>query len=389
MADLLITRARLGDQPEPVDVLVRDGVVHSVSADPILDHGADVIDADGRLLLPGLVEAHCHLDKTLFGREWVPHSAADTLADRIGTDWTRRTELGIPDPEAMEALARAMSAAGTTSIRTHTDVDPEVGLRGIELVADLTDRLAELVDIQQVAFPQHGLLSREGTADLLDAALRNGAAVVGGLDPGAEGDAAGYLDVVFGLADRHSAMVDLHLHTGGQEGLDEIGLVAERATALGLAGQVVLSHVYALGAAPADAARAVADRLAAAGVGVVTAAPYSYPVPDLRILRDAGVVVGIGHDGIRDLWGPYGTGDLLERACHIAYRSHFRRDEDIDLVLAAATTGGAHLLGRPPGGVRPGDPADLLLIAAQAPAEAVVAHPPGRIVIRAGRVVSV
>jgi len=388
MADLLVTGARLADLQGLTDVLIRDGVVHSVTTGATPDPAAEVVDADGRLLLPGLVEAHCHLDKTLFGREWVPHSAEDTLTDRIRTDRIRRTELGIPDPDAMAALVRAMSGHGTTSIRTHTDIDPEVGLRGVALVAELAARASGRVDIQQVAFPQHGLLGLAGTPDLLDAALRNGATVVGGLDPGAEGDAVAYLDVVFGLAERHAAMVDLHLHTGGQEGLAEVDLVIERTRALGLAGRVVLSHVYALGAAPEADARAVADRLAAAGVGVVTAAPYSYPVPDLRILSDAGVVVGCGHDGIRDLWGPYGTGDLLERACHVAYRSHFRRDEDIELVLEAATTGGRRLLGLPPAGVRPGDPADLVLVPARTPAEAVVTHPPGRTVIKAGRVVS-
>jgi cytosine/creatinine deaminase len=388
MADLLIQRARLGDRPDPVDVLVRDGVVHSVADDVTPAEGAEVVDAGGRLVLPGLVEAHCHLDKTLFGREWVPHAAADTLADRIATDFNRRTELGIPDPQAMAALVQAMSVCGTTTIRTHTDVDPQVGLRGVELVAELAVRSAGSVDIQQVAFPQHGLLSRAGTADLLDAALRSGASVVGGLDPGAEGDADAYLDAVFGIAEKHAAMVDLHLHTGGADGLAEVDLVVERTKALGMAGRVVLSHVYALGTADADTARAVADRLAGAGVGVVTAAPYSYPVPDLRVLHEAGVVVGIGHDGIRDLWGPYGTGDLLERACHVAYRSHFRRDDEIELVLAAAITGGRQLLGIDPVGVRPGDPADLVLVPAGTRAEAVVAHLPGRVVIKGGRVIT-
>jgi cytosine deaminase len=125
--------------------------------------------------------------------------------------------------------------------------------------------------------------------------------------------------------------------------------------------------------------------VAAGGVGVVTAAPYSYPVPDLRVLHQAGVVVGIGHDGIRDLWGPYGTGDLLERACHVAYRSHFRRDEEIELVLRAAITGGRQLLGIDPVEVRPGAPADLVLVPAETRAQAVVAHPPGRMVVKGGR----
>ena len=112
---------------------------------------------------------------------------------------------------------------------------------------------------------------------------------------------------------------------------------------------MVASHCYAFGDLDEAAAGRLAERFAGAGIGVVTAAPYSFPVPPLRLLAAAGVVTGIGHDGIRDLWGPYGTGDLLERARHVAYRSAFRRDDDIELVLRAATTGGRELLtGDPP-----------------------------------------
>ena len=78
---------------------------------------------------------------------------------------------------------------------------------------------------------------------------------------------------------------------------------------------------------------------------LLTAAVYSFPVPPIKRLRAAGVNVACGHDGIRDLWGPYGSGDMLERAMHVAYRSTFRRDEDIELALDAATYGGARALG--------------------------------------------
>ncbi len=180
-------------------------------------------------------------------------------------------------------------------------------------VAELAHQVRDAVDVQQVAFPQHGLLSLPGTAELLDEALQAGATVVGGLDPAAEGDAEAYLDVVLGLAARHGAAVDLHFHGHGAEGLRELELLAERTVALGLQGRVVASHCYAFGDLDEAAAGRLAERFADAGIGVVTAAPYSFPVPPLRLLAEAGVVTGIGHDGIRDLWGPYGTGDLLER----------------------------------------------------------------------------
>jgi len=374
----------------PVDVAIdADGRIAEVSPHDGNREAGSVVDATGCLVLPGLVEAHCHLDKTLFGRGWVPHSAGDALADRISNDRNRRGELGLPNRASMEALVTAMSGFGTTTLRTHTDVDPDVGLTGVHAVQQLAADLADRMTIQQVAFPQHGLLDLPGAAELLESAIGSGAAsVVGGLDPASEGDAVRYLDVIFGIADRHGAMVDLHLHTHGSDGVDELDLILERTVALSLAGRVVVSHVYAFGDLDDSAARHLADRLADAGVGVITAAPYDFPVPPLRVLHDAGVVIGCGHDGIRDLWGPYGTGDMLDRARHIAYRSMFRRDDDILLVLDAATAGGDRLLGGEGSGVVPGAMADLVVVPAAADAEAVVAAPLDRTVVKAGQIVA-
>jgi cytosine deaminase len=98
------------------------------------------------------------------------------------------------------------------------------------------------------------------------------------------------------------------------------------------------------------------------------------------------VTVACGHDGIRDLWVPYGSGDMLERAMHLAYRSTFRRDADIELALDAATYGGAALLGLSAYGLSPGAPADIVAVEANTAAEAVVARPPRRLVVHRGRV---
>lgn len=382
-----MTGGRLAGAAETCDVVVVDGVVDAIVA-PGTAAAAESVDATGCLVLPGLVEAHCHLDKTLFGRPWVSHLAGDDLASRIEHDRGRRGELGLPDPRAMRDLVDAMSGFGTTTLRTHTDVDPEVGLRGVLAVAELAAEVRHRVDVQQVAFPQHGLLSLPGTAELLDEALQSGAVAVGGLDPGAEGDAAAYLDVVLGLAARFDAAADLHVHTPGEEGRRELELLAELTVAMGLQGRVVASHCYAFGGLDEVAAGRLAERLAMAGIGVVTAAPYSFPVPPLRLLAETGVVTGIGHDGIRDLWGPYGTGDLLERARHVAYRSGFRRDDDIALVLRAATVGGRALLTGDRRGVEPGAVADLVVVPADNVAAAVVLVPGQRTVVKGGRVVA-
>jgi cytosine deaminase len=368
----------------PADILISDGLIEQVGGP--FDDDADVLDVTGQVVLPGLVEAHCHLDKTLFGGPWVPHSAGDALAERIANDRDRRTELGIPSVERMVALLERMVAFGTTHVRSHTDVDPDVGLRGVEAVNEAAARFADRVSVQQVAFPQHGVMSNPGTEQLLVEAIESGVQVVGGIDPaGMDGDPVRHLDAVFGIAERHGVSVDIHLHDGGSMGAGELELIAERTHALGLAGRVAVSHAYAFGDMTDRQQDAMVERLAVAGVAIVTSAVYDFPVPPVKKLRAAGVTVACGHDGIRDLWGPYGSGDMLERAMHLAYRSTFRRDADIELALEAATFGGARLLGIDAYGIAAGAPADLVIVDVASPAEAVVSHPSARTVINQGR----
>jgi cytosine deaminase len=168
----------------------------------------------------------------------------------------------------------------------------------------------------------------------------------------------------------------------------ELELIAERTRDAGLGGRVTVSHAYGFSEADPAVQDRVTERLAQAGVALLTAAVYSFPVPPLKRLRAAGVTVACGHDGICDLWGPYGSGDMLERAMHVAYRNTFRRDEDIELALEAATHGGARVLGLERYGLELGAPADLVVVAASGPAEAVVRHPPRELVIKGGRVVA-
>jgi len=370
------------------DVLVRDGKITQIEP-TVSVTDADVVDVAGRLVLPGLVDAHCHLDKTLYGGPWVPHSAGDALADRIANDRIRRGELGIPNVDYASALLERMVAAGTSYVRTHTDVDPDVGLRGIEVVRAAAERMSGRVTVEQVAFPQHGLVSNPGTAELLEEALKSGVETVGGLDPAsADGDPVRTLDMTFTLAERYGAGIDIHLHDGGTLGAWEIELIAERTRATGLRGRVAISHAYALGQIDEAYQARLLPHLAEAGVTLVTAGSYSFPVIPIKKALAAGVNVACGHDGIRDLWGPYGSGDMLERAMLVAYRSTFRRDDDIELALDAATYGGSRALGLKPYGLTVGAPADLVVVSARTPAEAVVARPVRELVLKAGRIVA-
>ena len=132
MSDLLLRGGRLWKRDDPADILVKGGVIGRIGPGLEAPAGAEVLDVSGRLVLPGLVEAHCHLDKTLFGGEWVPHSAGDALTDRIATERRRRGELGLPKVDNIVALLERMVAAGTSYVRSHTDIDPALGLSGVE-----------------------------------------------------------------------------------------------------------------------------------------------------------------------------------------------------------------------------------------------------------------
>ena len=223
----------------------------------------------------------------------------------------------------------------------------------------------------------------------MEEALAGGVETVGGIDPaGIDRDPIRHLDLIFELADRHGAAIDLHLHDPGTLGAWELEMIAERTRDAGLGGRVTVSHAYGFAEVDAAAQARVIEQLAEAGVSILTAAVYSFPVPPIKTLRAAGVNVACGHDGICDLWGPYGSGEMLERAMHVAYRSTFRRDEDIELALEAATYGGARALQIPSYGLTPGAPADLAIVSARTAAEAVVTHPLPELVLKGGRVVA-
>ncbi|UVJ39159.1 amidohydrolase [Arthrobacter sp. CJ23] len=391
MRDTLIERVRLAHEAPPVDLLVQDGRIAEIQPTGIIDAAAAVReDGAGALALPGMVDAHCHVDKTLWGRGWVPHSAGPVLEDRIANGERGRAELGLPSRVGVHTLLKQMTATGTTLARTHTDVDPDIGLRGLELVASVAEELADVIDVEQVAFPQGGLLTRPGTAELLESALQQGlVGCLGGIDPAAlERDSVRHLDLIFGLAGSYGARLDIHLHERGTLGAHTMELIIERVLRHGLEGRVAISHGVAIVEVDRAQSEWISQGLAEARISLLTATVYNTPVLPIAELRGRGVNIGAGNDGVRDLWGPYGNGDMLDRTFHLAYRNGFRTDEQIAAAFDVAVSGGAIALGREPARIEPGAPADLFLIDAASIGEAVAARPPRRLVLKRGKVVA-
>jgi len=171
---------------DAVDLVIRDGLIAAIGPDVgsgVPADGLETIEGDGRLLFPGLVDAHTHMDKTLMGLGWHRHDVGPSLRELIDNERRLRRDEGIDSHQQSLRHARAAIATGTTHIRTHVDIDTEIGLKGFEGVQRTKVEMAHALTMQVVAFPQSGMLVRPGTVELLEDALRNGADVMGGLDP--------------------------------------------------------------------------------------------------------------------------------------------------------------------------------------------------------------
>lgn len=371
MAQILFTDVR------PHDVLVEDGRVVPLER---RTEGCEVVDAGGLLALPAPVDAHVHPDKTTWGQRWLSRTPAQTLRDLIEGDVAARAGMAAPVAERAGALMDHAIARGTRAWRAHVDVAPVYGLSNVHGVREAARAREGLLDVQIVAFPQLGLLSMPGTAELMEQSLKEGADILGGLDPvGIDGDLHGHLDLLYGMAERHAVPVDIHLHDGGEQGVAQVLEIARRAKSSGV--PTTISHAFCL----ADR-EDLAETLAGAKVALTTCALGADPVLPVGPLLEAGVLVGLGSDGVRDPWTPFGDGDMINRAHLLAYRTDARTDEELAACYEIAAHGGAALLGLEPARLQPGDPADFILVRAQSMAQAVVDKPIPQFVVRNGHV---
>lgn len=140
------------------------------------------VDARGLLALPSFIEKHCHLDKTLLGDRWRPVRPAASLFERFEIEKNTLPTLATTMKERAETLLGLLLRAGSTHVRTHVDLYPEVGLRHLEAVQEALASYDGKLTAEIVAFPQHGLL-RSQRAGLVREALRQGCGLVGGVDP--------------------------------------------------------------------------------------------------------------------------------------------------------------------------------------------------------------
>ena len=371
------------------DILIESGRFAAIAPNLTPPPGALIEDGANALALPGVIEGHTHLDKTVWGLPFYRNTTGPTLQDKIDNERNYRAATNHDAGAQSLLMAKLLLANGTTRIRTHVDIDTDAGLKHLHAQLATRAALADVIDMQVVAFPQSGLLIRPGTTELLDAALTAGADIIGGLDPcSMDRDPKGHLDLLFALAQKHAKPIDIHLHEPGEMGAFSLDLLLERTQALGMHGKVVVSHAFCLGGIEPSHRDSLLARMARLQVAIATTAPASRPVPTIASCRAAGVTLFGGNDGIRDTWTPQGVPDMLFRAMLIANRNDARSDEAMAHVLETITTqaaAGCHFANY---GLTRGNRADLVLLHAETIPHAIVAQPPRTLVLSAGKIVA-
>ena len=385
MNDLLLRNIR-PMAGERCDMLIRDGKIAGFGQFEA-EAGMAVEDGEGAIVAPGLIDAHTHLDKTTWGMPWHVNNRAAILRERIDFERDNRLEIGIDPHRQSMRHAIGLAAHGGTHIRSHVDIDPTHGLSLVEGVWETREKLKDIVDIEIVAFPQSGLMVMPGTKDLLDEALRQGCEVLGGIDPcGIDRDPKGQLDILFALATKHGVPIDIHLHETGDLGAFTMELIFERIRAHGMQGKVAISHAFALGMNDYLRVGQLIEQIALLDVAILTTGAPSATVPSIRRLKEAGVRIGGGCDGIRDTWGPWGQPDMLDRARIIGMKNGVRSDDDLEHLLHIVSQGGADVMVLKNYGLTVGCNADFTLLTGETLAHAVVDVAPRPLVVKNGRV---
>jgi cytosine/creatinine deaminase len=368
--DLIFRRAVTRSSAAPVDIGVSGGRIAAIAAR--LDGEGEQVDLGGRLVLPGFVDTHIHLDKACL-LERCGHNHGG-VRDAIRAVAAMKCEFTVEDVYARgaRALERAI-VQGTTRMRTHVEIDPRIGLRGFEAIKALKRDYGWAIDLSLCVFPQEGLTNDPGTEELLITALRDGGDLVGGC-PYMDTDPHAQIDKVFDLAQRFDVDVDLHLDFDLDPSWGHLDEVCRQTERRKYQGRVAIGHATKLSALPPDALKTATARLASAGVAVTV-----LPATDLylmgreathnsprgltaahRLVQD-GVLCSVATNNVLNPFTPFGDCSLLRMANFYANVAHANVGEFgtcLDLVTALP----ARLMNLKDYGITAGHPADIVVL---------------------------
>lgn len=335
--------------------------------------GEKQVDAKQQLLLPSLRDMHIHIDKTYYGGPW---KACTPITKGI---FTRLEEEKVLLPkllptaqERAEKMIELYIRNGHTHIRTHCNVDPVIGLKNLEATVNALKKYEDVLTYEIVAFPQHGLL-RSDSVQLIREAMKNGATLVGGVDPATvDRNIEKSLATIFEIAVENDKGVDIHLHDPNTLGAFTFERMAHYTEQAGLKGRATISHGIALGDLSGEALVEMAAILREQELDVTTTVPVNRPTIPIPTLDNLGVPVSVGHDSITDHWSPFGTGNTIQKLGTLAERFRLSDEYSLSTVLKYGT-GGITPLNEKGERVWPkvGDDATMMLVNASCSAEAI------------------
>jgi len=379
--DLILKNARL-ENGEHSDIGI--GADRIAALAPQIQADGKVIDVGGRLICGGFIETHLHLDKSCILDRCT--SERGDLAEAISEAAKVKKSFTPEDVylRAKRTLEKSIMN-GTTHMRTHLEVDPGVGLRGLEGVLPLVKEYAWAIDLQICVFPQEGLLNNPGTDELMVEALKRGCRVVGAA-PYTDSDPRGQIDRVFEMARDFDADIDMHLDFGPTCQDMDIWHVCQRTEEYKYGGRVTVGHVTKASSLPSAELERMARSLANAGVAL-TVLPatdlylmgrnhiddHNQPravVPAHKLLGH-GVNCSLSSNNVLNPFTPFGDCSLIRIANLYANICYVGSAAGLSECFAMITRRPAQMLRLRDYGVEVGKKADLVVIDAVEPEMAV------------------
>lgn len=378
----------IGTKTDLFHLKIEDGLIaDQVLATENLTSEYEQVDMGGKLALPTFREMHNHLDKTYMTLDWKACMPVKNLAERLQSEAQELAELAPSTKQRATKMIETISAYGATHIRTHVNIDPYIGLKNLEGVREALESFGEKITYEIVAFPQHGLLTDKVPA-LMREAMRNGATIVGGLDPaGIDKSIERSLDEVMSIATEFDADIDIHLHDSGLVGYYTVDKWLDMLEGANYKGRTAMSHSFSLGDVSVQQQEKIAIKLAEQQVSIMSTVPIGRgnTLPPIELLDRYGVPVHFGCDGFYDSWSPYGSGDMLEKATRYS-ELYGKIDEQSLRNSLKFITGGITPLDKAGNKVWPNnsDPASFVFFNAASSAEVIARKPKERIVMVKG-----
>lgn len=390
MSDWILRQARLADTTTLVDIALAAGRITAIA--PTLSiTAANEWDLAGRVVLPGLVDAHTHLDKTYFPL----HNQSGTLMEAIEV-W-RAHKRNRTKEQIQATVRRALQTAvanGVTAMRSHVDVEAASDLATIETILALREEWREMLDLQLVALGYPGGSAEQRTA--IRSALAMGVDYVGGV-PALTPDPSAEVDAAFALAETFGKPIDLHIDETEDPQMLSLARLAEQTVAHGMQGQVTAGHCCSLAFVDQSTAVRVIDKVAQAQLHIITLPscnlvlmgrnhqPIPRGVTRVKELLARGVNVSAASDNVSDPFNPFGSYDLLQIANLNAHLAHLSGEAEIQQSLQMVTHNPAQALGLSDYGIAVGKRADLVVLDTTTGLEAVTTIPPRLATFKNGR----